>query len=225
MNALADQYQVLRYDRRGWGASSGHADVSADPKDLSKLLDHLGIPSAHIVGHSQGGHVALRFAMSYPDKVERLVLYGAPPPDGFGIPWDGPDSLPPNLPQIARDHGIDSVGSILFSHPLARGFSEGTPGARLAAEMWESYDGADLLDPKQPSGDTPPPLAEHLSGITSPTLVITGEWEMAYFQLVAEAFNYSIPNSERVTVPGGGHAVHLQQPERFNGELLRFLSQ
>lgn len=224
MNALTDHYRVLRYDRRGWGASSGHADVTVDPKDLALLLDHLGISSAHIVGHSQGGYVALGFAMNYPEKVDRLVLYGAPPSEGFGIPWNGPDSFPPNLPQIAQDHGLDSVGTILFSHPLGRGFTEGTRGAELAAEMWNSYDGADLLDPKQPSGVTPAPSAENLPKIASPTLVITGEWEMAYFQLVAEAFDYSIPNSERVTVLGGGHAVHLQQPERFNGEILRFLS-
>lgn len=223
MDSFSEHFRVLRYDRRGWGASSGAADVSADPKDLALLLDHLDISSAYILGHSQGGHVALRFAMSYPDKVDRLVLYGAPPPAGFGIPWDGPDSFPSNMPQIAQNHGLDSVGTILFSHPLARGFEEGSPGARLASEMWASYDGADLLNPKQPSGATPAPMAEDLSTITSPTLVIVGEWEMDYFQLVGEAYDYSIPNSERVTVSGGGHAVHLQQPERFNAEILRFL--
>ncbi len=224
MNSLRDHFRILRYDRRGWGASSGYADVTADPKDLALLLDHLDISSAHILGHSQGGHVALRFAMSYPEKVDRLVLYGTPAPAGFGIPWDGPDSFPSNMPQIARDHGLDSVGTILFSHPLARGFKDGTPGAKLASEMWSSYDGADLLDPKQPSDATPVPLAEDLNKITSPTLVIIGEWEMAYFQLVAEAYDYAIPNSEQVIVTGGGHAVHLQQPERFNAEILRFLT-
>lgn len=225
MNALTDRFLVLRYDRRGWGASSGHADVSADPKDLALLLDHLDISSAHIVGHSQGGYVALSFAMNYPDMVDRLVLFGAAPPAGFGVPWTGPDSFPSNMPQIAQNHGLDSVATILFTHPIARGFSEGTEGAKLASEMWESYDGADLLDPRQPSGDTPAPSVEKLPNIDSPTLVITGEMEMPYFQLVAEAYNYAIPNSERVTILGGGHAAHLQQPERFNAELFRFLKE
>jgi len=225
MSALTNHFRVLRYDRRGWGASGGFADVSADSKDLALLLDHLDISSAHIIGHSQGGHVALRFAMSYPDKVDRLVLYGAPAPAGFGIPWDGPDAFPSNMAQIARDHGLDSVGTIIFSHPLARGFKEENPGAKIASEMWASYDGADLLNPKQPSGATPAPMAQDLNTINSPTLVITGEWEMAYFQLVAEAYNYAIPDSERVIVSGGGHAVHMQQPYRFNGEILRFLTE
>lgn len=223
METLSEHFQVLRYDRRGWGASTGYADVSADPVDLAQLLDHLDISSAHILGHSQGGHVALRFAMNYPERVNRLILYGAPAPAGFGIPWDGPDSFPANMPQIARNHGLDSIGTILFSHPLARGFKEGSPGAQLASEMWSSYDGADLLNPKQPSGATPPPMAENLSTITSPTLVIIGEDEMAYFQLVAEAYNYAIPNSKSVIVSGGGHAVHMQQPERFSAEILHFL--
>lgn len=120
---------------------------------------------------------------------------------------------------------MDSLGTILFSHPIARGFVQGTPGAEIASEMWSSYDGADLLDPKQPTGTTPVPMAEDLNKITSPTLVIYGEWEMDYFQLVGEAYNYAIPNPDRVIVSGGGHAVHLQEPERFNAELLRFLAE
>lgn len=223
MSTLRNHYRVLRYDRRGWGNSGGFSDPSMDPVDLAELLDHLDIPTAHIVGHSQGAHVALRFAMVYPEKVDHLVLYGSPAPSGFGIPWSGSDSFPSNMPQVAREHGLDSVGTIIFSHPLARGFVEGSPGEKIASEMWESYDGTDLLNPQPSSNATPPPAAEDLLNVKAPTLVITGEWEIPYFQLVAEAFDYAIPNSECVTVPGGGHTVHLQQPERFTAEILRFL--
>lgn len=223
MSMLRDYYQVLRYDRRGWGDSGGFSDPTMDPEDLAELLDHLDIPAAHILGHSQGAHVALRFSMAYPDKVENLILYGSPAPSGFGIPWTGPDAFPANMSQIAKEHGLDSVGVVIFSHPLARGFVEGSPGSEIASEMWESYDGTDLLNPQPPSNDTPPPKTEGLSKVKASTLIITGELEMPYFQLVAEAFDYAIPNSERVTVPGGGHAVHLQEPERFTAEILRFL--
>jgi pimeloyl-ACP methyl ester carboxylesterase len=59
--------------------------------------------------------------------------------------------------------------------------------------------------------------------VAPPTLVLTGEWEMPYVQVVAEALAYGIPGAERAVVRGGGHAVHLQEPERFTAEVVRFL--
>jgi pimeloyl-ACP methyl ester carboxylesterase len=54
--------------------------------------------------------------------------------------------------------------------------------------------------------------------------VITGEFEMPYFQIVSDAVAYGISDAERLIVPGGGHVVMLQQPERFNKEIKRFMA-
>lgn len=220
--ALERRFEVLRYDRRGWGQSGGHPDVTMDPVDLDRLMADLGIESAFVLGHSQGAQVALRFALAYPDRVEALGLYGSPPPEGFGLPWTGPDTFPSNMSAIARQHGLDSLRTLLFNHPLARGFEEGRPGAELAGRMWASNAGNDLLDPRPTSGATPPPRTDHLDRIDVPTLVIIGEWELPYFTVVADALAYGITDAERVTIPGGGHAVHMQEPERFNAEVVRF---
>lgn len=222
LSELASQFTVLRYDRRGWGESGGHPDVSMDPVDLDRLMDALGLEAAHVLGHSQGGHVALRFAQTHPERVTALGLYGAPPPDGFGLAWTGPDAFPPDMGEIARDHGLDSVRTILFDHRLARGFEEGMPGAELADRLWEANGGKDLLEPEPPSGATPPPDVGRLPEMDVPTLVLTGEWEMPYFQVAADAMAYGIAGAERIVVPGGGHAVHMQEPERFTAEVVRF---
>src|SRR5436190_21801452 len=79
------RYQVVRYDSRGFGRSSGFADPSAEPQDLLVLLEALHVKRAFIVGHSRGGSVALRFANAYPNRVAGLVLYGAFP-EGFPAP-------------------------------------------------------------------------------------------------------------------------------------------
>ena len=109
-------------------------------------------------------------------------------------------------------------------HPMANGFIEGSEGSEILTTMFRAYDGRDLLEPKPSANATPPPDVGRLSEIVVPTLVITGEMEMPYFQIVSDALAYGIPNAERVVVPGGGHSVMLQQPERFNGEIKRFLA-
>ncbi len=80
---FAPHYMVIRYDRRGFGASSGKPDLTADPADLKALLETLGHRRATIMGHSQGAAVALTFAVRYPEMVDALILYGAGPPAGF----------------------------------------------------------------------------------------------------------------------------------------------
>lgn len=220
---LAAAFQVLRYDRRGFGRSQGHADISNDPIDLAEVLHHLGIESVHVVGHSQGALVALRFALTFPQKVRCLVLYGSPPPAGFGVPWTGSDRLPPGMARIAREYGLDSLGTVLFNHPISRGFVEGTPGSILAGLLWQGYSGQDLLDPHPSSNATPASRFEDLPNLDLPTLAVTGEWEMPYFQVAADALAYALPRGRRSVIRGGGHSVHLQQPREFTNELLRFL--
>jgi pimeloyl-ACP methyl ester carboxylesterase len=221
---LQRHFTVLRYDRRGWGGSGGHPDVTMDPVDLDRILEALDMDSAFVVGHSQGADVALRFALAHPERVAALGLYGSPPPAGFGVPWTGPDAppSPSDMASIVREGGVDSLGAVLFSGPLARGFDESEPGLELATAMWADNGGRDLEDPREPSNATPPPAFDRVSEIEVPTLVITGDLEMPYFQVVADALAYAIPDAERVTVSGGGHAVHMQEPERFTAELVRF---
>src|SRR5688500_643592 len=106
--AFAPSYRVLRYDRRGYGKSTGHADPTADPDDLRILLDSLGIRSATVLGLSGGSRAALNFAVAFSDRVHALVLYGQGPPEGFEPMPPGP--RPGELfGPIARKHGLDSL--------------------------------------------------------------------------------------------------------------------
>jgi pimeloyl-ACP methyl ester carboxylesterase len=64
---------------------------SWDPADLKALLDHLGVDKADVLTTSSGGRVLLRFAKAFPDRALSLILQGNVPPDGFPLPYDGPD--------------------------------------------------------------------------------------------------------------------------------------
>ena len=75
--ALMSEYRITTYDLRGHGYSdvppTGY--TTADhATDLKHLLDTLGIPRAHVVGHSFGADIALHFTILFPERVDRLVL-------------------------------------------------------------------------------------------------------------------------------------------------------
>lgn len=219
---LTREFTLLRYDRRGWGRSGGSPDVSMDPGDLDSLMAAVGLEDAHVVGHSQGANVALRFALAHPSRVRSLTLYGAPPPAGFGVPPVGEDTFP-DMAAIVRDHGLDSLGAALFSHPLGRGFEEDGRGLELAREMWATNARRAFEDPDPPSGATPEPSMDRVPEVTAPALILTGEREMRHARLAADAVAYLLPDASRIKLPGGGHAVHLQEPERWTAEVVRFV--
>ena len=219
--ALSPRYRVLRYDRRSYGSSTGHADPTADPDDLRILLDSLKIPSAIVLGLSAGARTALSFAVAFPERVSGLVLYGSGPPVGFQPMAAEPRSNPRF--DIAKNYGLDSL----------RKWVEGTgfhweppnnPGYRRRVDrMWSRYDGRDLLDRRPPSGRIQTAGMDDLAKIRVPTLIVVGDHERPLLRLVADTLTRRIPNARQVVIADAGHGIHFAQPDRFNTALLEFL--
>jgi 3-oxoadipate enol-lactonase len=81
---LARDWRVVRLDLRGHGSSPvppAGAALSLDRlvADVAELLDHLGVASAHIVGNSAGGYLGQQLAMTRPERVRSLALFGSTP--------------------------------------------------------------------------------------------------------------------------------------------------
>ena len=220
--ALSPTYRVLRYDRRSYGRSTGHADPTADPDDLRILLDSLKISSAIVLGLSAGARTALNFAVTFPERVSALVLYGSGPPVGFQ-PMPSEPTPNPRI-DIAKNYGLDSLRKWVEG----TGFHWVPPNNpdyhRRVDRMWARYDGRDLLDRRPPSGRVPPSRMDDLAKIRVPTLIIIGDHERALLRLVADTLARRIPNARQVVVPDAGHGIHFAQPERFNAALLEFLA-
>ena len=76
---FTSDFRYVMYDRRGcWLSSrpeSGY-DLENQAHDLAELLDHLNIESAHVIGSSAGGPIAILFATQYPERVRTLALAG-----------------------------------------------------------------------------------------------------------------------------------------------------
>ena len=80
IDRFANEYSVIAVDTRGHGASPrGNKPFTLETfaDDLKNLLDSLNIEKANILGFSDGGNIAVIFALKYPERVASLVLNGA----------------------------------------------------------------------------------------------------------------------------------------------------
>ena len=74
---LQARHRVLEWHRVGYGRSgpaAGHADIASQAAQLVQLMQRVGMPRAHVVGHSSGGLIALQLALDHPERVASLVL-------------------------------------------------------------------------------------------------------------------------------------------------------
>ena len=220
---LAHHYAVIRYDRRGFGGATGKPDLTADPADLKALLETLDLSRVHVMGHSQGAAVALTFALRYPEMVDGLVLFGAPPPEGFALPpgEDGPRFA--EWAAIGRAHGVDSLKAAIGAWAAAQFGDRPDEMMGRASALMGPYTGLDLIDPDPPLNLAAPARVDELAMVQVPTLVINGKHEMPYLRVVAGVLAYGIPDARRTVLRGGGHAVNWAEPERFAAEVSRFL--
>src|SRR4029079_18967607 len=114
---LASRFRVIRWDRRGFGASDGTPDLGADSKDGVRLLEHLGIGRTAIVAWSQGCRIALNIVESALGRSTCLILDGAAPLEG--LPDRQWRNETPVFEYRARllDQGIDALRAELADHP------------------------------------------------------------------------------------------------------------
>ncbi len=80
IGVFSQEYHVYALDTRGHGKSprgDGPFSISRFADDLADFMDQREIPKAHILGFSDGGNIALVFAIRYPERVCRLILNGA----------------------------------------------------------------------------------------------------------------------------------------------------
>jgi pimeloyl-ACP methyl ester carboxylesterase len=219
-------FRVIVIDQIGFGRSSkpiipyNFHDMALNTR---RLLEHLGIPSAAIVGHSMGGMLAARFAASYPDVTERVVLYA---PIGLtDARWE--------RPYRSTDEAYKAMLGYSYQQAYAT-MRRYFPGAwKPDYEKLVRLHYAWTL-----SGDWPrfamvrallqqmiytDPVVYDWPHIKSKALVIGGEKDGPDFPALAKHAADMIPGARLVIVPDAGHVLHLEQPETFTRELLRFL--
>jgi len=202
---LAAGYRVIAFDNRGHGRSEklyGLEDYGAPlmAEDARRLLDHLSIPRAHVIGYSMGARIAAFLALAHPERVQSLVFGGLGINMVRGMAGTGP---------IA--HALEAPSADAVKSQAARTF-------RVFAEQTKS----DLKALAACIRSARAPItAEAVSQIARPVLVAVGENDVVGG--AAPDLAALIPGAEAFVIQGREHMKAVGD-RSFKDRALAFLA-
>lgn len=224
-NALAEDYMVCLLDQRNHGKSP-HVEGLSYPilaEDLRQFMEDNWIYSAHIIGHSMGGKVAMQFALQHPEMVKKLIIVDIAPEQYEG--------------------GHEDIFKALFSVDLAKVKTRKEVEIDLTFKIRDTATRQFLLKNLSINTETQkyewkmnlPEIAKNYERILAnisyqkgdmfrgDTLFIRGELSKYVQPHRFRLFKEWFPNAELATVQGAAHWVHAEQPEAFLTTVKTFL--
>lgn len=226
--ALASKYRCISFDNRGMGRSqpAGSVTVEVMADDALAVLDAEKVETAHVVGHSLGGLVALRLALEARSRVKSLTLMctfadgKAAAPLTFRMMWLG-------MRTKIGTRRMRRRGFLRLVMP-----AEALAGVDInaMAEKLAPLFGHDL-------GDSPPVVNAQLSAMRKysaaprlgelaglPTLVLSGAHDPISPPRVSESLAKGIPGARHVPFADASHGLPVQHADRVNALLLEHFS-
>ena len=217
-------FRTIAFDTRG----TGRSHVPDEPYGIDELAqdaaDVLDGRTAHVVGLSMGGYVALTLALARPELVRSLVLVGT----GAG----GPDRVP--RPQEVRDAYAAAIGLPFDEYGRTTMPMTFSPG-------WTERNRDRFEEILAARGEHPTPdvtLDAHLRAcygfynggceaerIAAPALVLHGDADVIVPVENGRMLASRLPNAHYVELPGRGHNLQLEDPATFNRLVLDFLAE
>ncbi|WP_367105522.1 alpha/beta fold hydrolase [uncultured Psychrobacter sp.] len=225
-------YQVITYDRRGFGQSSkpweGY-DYDTLAQDLKALMDELNLQDAAIVGFSMGGGEVARYLGKFgSERVSKAVLASAVPPYLFKAD-DNPDGA---LEEADIQEFLDGVSGdrIAFLNDFTKNFFTPADGKLLVSKPMRLYnrDIAAFASAKA-TYDCVKSFAytdfrDDLEKFDVPTLVIHGDADQIVpLEASGQRSHEMINDSQLHVVKGGPHGINVTHAKEFNEALIKFL--
>ncbi|MHA2225862.1 MAG: alpha/beta fold hydrolase [Candidatus Hodarchaeales archaeon] len=226
LSFFAENYQVIRYDLRGYGESQTDSVSFCSVEDLRTIFNEFKLQKAIIIGCSKGGEVALGFTLEYPELVERLVLVGS---GVVGYEPSDKDYWKKVLDAIQRKDVHDIVQLTIdmwVVGPTRKSTSVKPEVLELAKEMLStSYERPlfSLLS-KEWFHDRTKNLFQHLTEIKAPTLILIGEHDNLDLLEIANRLHEGITNSKKILIQNTAHLPSMEEPHLFNQILQEFIT-
>jgi pimeloyl-ACP methyl ester carboxylesterase len=229
MPALAEQFQVVAIDLRGYNESDKPEGVEnyAMPKlvgDVKAVVEHFGKEQAVIVGHDWGGAIAWAFAMRHPELTERLIILNLPHPAALARELaNNPEQRKASA--YARYFQTPQAASGLTAEGLT--FWVNDPGAKAKyveafkkssfEAMLNYYKANYPREPYEPLGELPK--------VKCPVLMIHGLKDVALLPGgLNDTWRWLEKDLTLVTVPEAGHFVQQDAADFVTKQMTRWLA-
>jgi 2-succinyl-6-hydroxy-2,4-cyclohexadiene-1-carboxylate synthase len=219
--ALAAEARTIAVDLPGHGESSAPVEVAryemaAVAADLCALLDHLEIRTAHLLGYSMGGRLALYLVLRHPGRWRSLILESASPGLATAAEREARVRQDETLAAFIEAEGIAAFVARWEALPLF------ASQKRLPQDVQQRHRAGRLANRAQGLAGslrgmgtgTQPSLWAELSGLALPALLIAGA-EDEKFAGIGRRMVARLPQAKLVLVSDAGHTVHLERPQAY----------
>lgn len=218
---VAEGFRVVRFDHRDTGLSQrfgaeddvdGGYAVQDMALDVLRVLDSLGLPSAHLAGHSMGGIMIQYLVLSHPGRVRSLALLGTIPgldPAYLIGPQPAGEDLVPQRRLPLAEAVEQFVATQRVMHADAFVFDEDAERAHAELQLsrgyepngfWRHWSALRRADDR----------LDRLRGVRVPTTVVHGALDATLRPLAAELTAAAIPGAELHVVDGMGHRIEQE---------------
>ncbi|GLY02456.1 alpha/beta fold hydrolase [Actinoplanes sp. NBRC 101535] len=226
---LEEHFTMVYVEPVGTGGSrplpAGATYVDTYVDFLSAIVDRLGVPRVHILGHSHGGLVAQRFAFLHPERVAGLVLYSSTPVTDAAF-WAAATVAADAYPgrgsggaeaRAARD-ALNDESPVFTDEEKTAALRAGLPV--YFADFWGRREEFEPLRSAVRSWrvtfeTTAVDYRADLAAVSAPTVVICGRHDFICGPVWAEALHRSIVGSRLVMLEDSGHFGQVEEPDRF----------
>lgn len=206
---LAKSYRVIAFDARGHGKSGKpHERAAYGPemgRDAVRLMDHLKIARAHVMGYSMGAHTVAQLATRSPERFQTLILGGAP----GRLEWTPADQARVDIESAEMDQGL-LTSQILRLWPKDQPSPSPDELRAISAKRLEGKDPRALAAVRRSNPDQVVTLAE-MAAIKVPTLGIVGTADP--YQKDFERLKAAFPQMTLVLIEGASHGGAPSRPE------------
>lgn len=216
---LSRKFRVIAPDFRAHGNSTkipAEQGVEKMTQDIVSLLKHLNIPKASFVGFSMGGAVCFQLALSHPELVKKLVIVNSGP--DFNRPNDAGVDLLAVRTKIIKEQGFMA---------LAETISEGMYPEENQIVWKEDFKDRLVNNDEDAYLKTFGELmkwgiGDQVQNIHQPTLVVASDMDYTPIDF-KESYVQKMPDAKLVVIENSRHGIVLDQADKLNSELLKFL--
>jgi pimeloyl-ACP methyl ester carboxylesterase len=228
LKELASNHTVIIFDNRGVGnttVGTRPLSIGQFANDTVGLLDALDIQRIDVLGFSMASFIAQQLALTHPERVNRLVLYGASCGGQEGIPQTQEVTMTISDFVNNRSQNADAFLCVTFPPEWIRmnpNYLETIPKTTeivLFTTLVKQFNVVEDWLSRNWTG-----ICDQLQHISIPTLIITGAEDVAVPAANSLILVQKIPSAWLVQIKGAGHGLMYQYPEEFSEIVKTFLS-
>jgi len=234
-------FRVIVPDQIGWGKSAKpniHYSFHLLAANNKKLLDSLNIKKVHVLAHSMGGMLAVRFALMFPETVTKLILENPIGLEDYKtfVPYQSIEDL--TKQELTATYESYKTYQKTY-YPIWKPEYEQYVAAQAEALSQPDFPNTAFVNALTSQMIYEQPVVYEFKDLKVPTLLIIGQEDRTVvgknrlpkneqnkygnYPELGKKTNREIKNSRLVELAGVGHIPHIQEPEKFKSALLDFL--